>query len=549
MKIPSQTRLIALLSLLVFIFASMGAVYAQDGETDVYQGTISNRADEEFYEVDLQAGEAILIIGEAISGNLDTYVILLAPDGTTLAENDDRDLGVITDSALGYIATESGTYTVIMTRYPEQESSGNYRLEITVGSPQILDQLNELIVRVTLSGPEQTVDTLHFRIHFTMRGDDAVTEDYVDAVVEAVEEFYDIEINQLGWPPPPSDGTIGGDGRYDVYLADIIGGGEGALGYASPETIVGDNPNSPNLVETSAATSYLVLDNDYEGLDYGDSVTAIGLMRTTFAHEFNHAIQFGYDAQEPHGWMYEATATWMETAAAGKDQDATGYVEYAFEYPELCFGTLSDPQDGLLQYGEWTFIQMLSDLYGPTAPADYWSYIARFDEWDSMERFLDERGTTVPEMFAAYRLKNLARDYRLAPNFDTTVWLEEVIDDFGSWTYTGEGVQELGANYFRLTILGAQIRAELDNDGGTLELWAIGVLGNEKLEAYRLNNGGVVDTAPYEDFYLMVFNPNYDNDMDECDYYDYDILVDSANGSTPLTPTYIYPATFFERLN
>src|SRR5690606_28323233 len=121
-----------------------------------------------------------------------------------------------------------------------------------------------------------------------------------------------------------------------------IGSGEGALGYSAPETIIGDNPLTREI-ESRAATSYIAIENDFADVNFENRQTPITLMRATVAHEFHHAIQFGYDADEPHHWVFEATATWMETATMAKDQDATGYVAYAYTYPELCFGTGSDP--------------------------------------------------------------------------------------------------------------------------------------------------------------------------------------------------------------
>lgn len=522
--------------------SGVAAVAAQAG-TQTFTGTINNSQASRFYEFELTQGQAILAVVEATSGTLDTYLILRDPSGNTVAENDDLDLGVITDSALGIVAAQTGTYVLEVTRYPEGNSSGNYSLEVTIGAPAILDRLSELIVRVTLSGPEQVLDTPHFRIHYTTSGADAATSDYVRKVAQAVEDFFEIEINRLGWAVPPSDQSLGGNDLYDVYIIDLVGQNEGSLGYASPETIVGDNPNTPE-VELDAATSYLVIDNDYANTSTSDPT---GLMRTTFAHEFNHAIQFGYDGNETHNWMYESTATWMETAAAGKDQDATGYVEYAYQYPEICFGTTEDPGDGQLQYGDWTFIQMLADLFGTDAIPAYWEYIAQYQGWDSLERLLADHDMTIPEALAAFRLKNLARDYQLAPEFHATVWLENTIDDTGTWTFTGEGIQELGANYYRFDMPPGVYFTGVAGNNNALQVWAVGVLGDEKLEAIPLERGGFFDTTPYSEFYLMVFNPEYNENADNCAYVDYDLVVESAVG-IPATPHYIFPATHFQTL-
>lgn len=528
-----------LLIIVVLCFGSAAGVAAQTN-TQTFTGTINNAQSSRFYDFELAQGQAILAVVEATSGTLDTYLILRDPDGKTIAENDDLDLAVITNSAVGAIAAQAGTYELEVTRYPEGNSSGDYSLEVTIGGEEILERLSELIVRVTLSGPEQTLDTPHFRIHYTTSGDDAATPEFVSKVAQAAEEFYEIQINRLGWAIPPSDQMLGGNDRYDVYITDVIGDGEGSLGYTSPETIVGDNPNTSEI-EQNAATSYLVIDNDYANTDTSDPT---GLMRATFTHEFNHALQFGYDGNETHNWMYESTATWMETASAGKDQDATGYVEYAYQYPEICFGTTSDPGDGQLQYGDWTFIQMLADLFGTDAVPTYWEYIAQYQGWDSLAHLLSDHGMTIPEAMAAYRLKNLARDYQLAPLFHASVWIENTINDTGTWTFTGEGIQELGANYYRFN-MPAGIYFVGASGNSPLEVWAVGVLGDEKLEAIPLERGGFFDTTPYSEVYLMVFNPEFNADPESCDYADYNLVVESAIG-TPVAPYYIFPATYFQ---
>ncbi|MEM7349067.1 MAG: hypothetical protein AAF485_32965, partial [Chloroflexota bacterium] len=127
--------------------------------------------------------------------------------------------------------------------------------------------------RPILSGPMLQFDTPRFRIHYTLSGDDAVAPtdddgsgqpDYVEAVGQAMEEAWQIQIVQLGWPAPPNDQGLGGDNRYDVYLQEMFDGGyaDGGL----PETIVGDNPNTPT-VETRASFSYIGLDNNYDQTD------------------------------------------------------------------------------------------------------------------------------------------------------------------------------------------------------------------------------------------------------------------------------------------
>ena len=538
-----MSRLRYTMIVLLFALLVSGVARAQDQEPETQHltGYLDARVSMKEYTLPLVAGQAVLVLMEATSGDLDPVIYLRNPAGDIVASNDDRSEDSL-DSALGYLVAETGDYSLQVTRYEGSDTSGYYEVTIKIGDESVLEELNTL-TRIQLSGTMETVDTPHFRIHYTFEGDDAIEQAYLDAVVATVEEVWLTEIDRMGWPPPPDDGVIGGDNRYDIYLMDIVGTGEGSLGYTSPESIVGDNPNTSDVIEENAGSSYIAIENDFQNVDGG---TPISLMRATVAHEFHHAIQFGFDLSDPLNWYYEATAAWMETASLTKDEDATGYISYTYEYPELCLGTESDPGEGQLMYGDWTFMQTLIDLYGEDAVEELWSNIANYDSFDALQHTAEAYQSNVHSVVATFRLKNLARDYVLAPEFGATVWLENTITDLGRWSFTGEGIQELGANYFRVDVDHGVYYAGLVNDGGALNLWAVGVT-SEKVEAIPLGRGGNFDSAPYEDLYLMVFNPVYDNDISDCRYYDYEIDLMSAKDDA-IEPVISFPATHFEPL-
>lgn len=524
------------LVLFVLLFAPILAL-AQDqhhtGQIDSVNTTVD-------FPVQLNAGDSVLVMVEATSGDLDTVVRLMDPSGLIVSENDDRSANTL-DSALGHTATVSGTYIVQVSRYAYSDTSGRFALDITVGDESLLSQL-ELISRVQLSGPVQTRDTAHFRIHYTLEGDDATTEALVSALALSVEEIWRIQIDRMGWPPPPSDGARGGNALYDVYMADLFGSGESALGYASPEDMIGDNPDTPHIIE-QGATSYIVIENDFD-IAEAESTTAASLMRTTMSHEFSHAIQFGYAADDLQVY-YEATATWMETAALVKDEDATGYVQYTYKYPELCFGSDSNAAGGLAVYGHWLFIQAMVDRYGESIVQRLWENIATYDGLEALSQTLAEQGSTLEETMASYYVQNLVRDYELAPVFSETVWREDRIDAVGRWSFTGKGVQELAANYFELSVPAGRYYTGLVNDGGLLELYGVGLRDNEA-DMIPLSRGGTVDTSAYDYFYLMVFNP-LAADPSSCVYHEYSIDIVGSK-SEPAAVLKVWDARFFQPL-
>lgn len=540
----SRKLWLSLVACLFFLLSAASVAVAQEGQESVFEGLLDNSTPEMIYPIEMEPGQALLVVSEALSGDLDTVVSLYDSNGRLVLQNDDRSDETL-DSAIGYLSEDGGFYKIVIARYPDSNSSGRYRLRVNIGDESILDELAEL-TRVQLSGPTLIYESPHFRIHYTLEGQDAaLSREFAAAVADTAEEAWEAEVVQMGWPAPPNDGILGGDGRFDIYLKDLLGAGEEALGFAIPDFVIGDNPTTPEI-EVGAAAGYLVVENDFEGEATG-TASPLSLMRATVVHELNHSLQFGLDATDSHNWIYEATATWMETAVAGKDQDATGYVADAFAYPELCFGTVNDPNKGAVQYGEWPFLQLLADDLGLEAVRGYWENVALYDGWESLEQTLAASGQTVPEFVARYRIKNLARDYSLAPLFDATVWLEETITGIGRWTFTGEGIQELGANYFRFNPRSGRYYAGIINDNGLLELWAIGVTA-DTLDAIPLGRGGVVDTTPYSSVYLMVFNPAYDDDMTDCVYQSYEIDVEQSK-SPAAAVLFQFPATHFEALH
>lgn len=524
--------------MIVFGFGA-GLVAAQD---DYYSGKLGSSNPSDDYRFILQAGESVLITAEAVSGDLDTVVKLVDPSGAIVGENDDQNDDSL-DSALGFTASVEGTYVLTVSRYDGVNNGGDYRLHIAVGDDTVLEPLIELTT-LRLSGPQELINTEHFRIHYTLRGDDATTVEYAQAVADTMEEVWHVQIEELGWPAPISDGSMGGSSQIDVYLTNLLGSGSGAMGVSRPGDLYGDNPATV-AIEEYASYGLMELDNDFVEIE-GKEYDPIKLMRTTAAHEFNHLVQFGFDANDPDHWYFEATASWSETNTFPKDQDATGYVDYSYEYPELCLGSTSDPSGGLLMYGEWMFMQSLADAYGRNVIQELWANIAETDGYTPLENTIAAYDETLPQAVARYRLQNVARDYKFATflDDDAILWLEDNINRDGRYAPTSDGVQELGANYYAIDMSGS-VDVSLVGDNGRLELWVLGVHGTEDAEAFRLGRTGTVDTTGYDHTYLMVFNPDYNDSPDDCSYVNYTLRVASGTGTMPTSPDLTFNARYF----
>jgi len=213
-------------------------------------------------------------------------------------------------------------------------------------------------IEMAYTVPEATpYDTPNFRIHYVTSTDDApdLTDansngvaDYVETVGSVFEGVYAKEIADMAYNSPPADGTLGGDNRYDVYLKDI--GAYDVYGWADPEGLT---------ARTRTCYSFIVIDDDYSQAQYGARHAPIEDMQVTAAHEFFHAVQFGYDAKEDIWWM-EATAVWMEDEVYDSINDYLQYLTYWFDNPQLSL----DDTINLHEYGSSIYAKYLSEHKG-----------------------------------------------------------------------------------------------------------------------------------------------------------------------------------------
>ncbi|MBL8545794.1 MAG: PPC domain-containing protein [Hyphomonadaceae bacterium] len=479
-----------------------------------YDGELSDATPQREIQVNLRAGQTLYAVTDVTNGDLDTVLRLNAPDGYPVALNDDRGDGSL-NSAFAYTAAAAGAYTLQIYRFAQSSSSGSYHLALLSVDASVVDRLQALAdTQVELSGPEIVIETPDFRVLYTLEGRDASTPDYARAVADTLQNMLQAQ-TQMGWAPPVRDP----DGRYRAY----VGEANGFMGYTKPVQIMFDNPSTANARETAAARALLVIENDFRGM--GKKAPAESLMRATVTHEFNHMVQFGYDQQEGLRWLYESTASWMETATVGRDQDATDYVADDFAAPERCWTTTERGFD----YAQWTLLQSLADSYGQSIVVRLWENTVRYDGIETMSQTLSAVGTTIPDALQRWRVQNFARAYDLAPQFTRNVRLAGTITRNGVWRTRGH-IQQLGANYVQVRMQGARTFT-LQGDPN-LELVGLG-RRNGQIEVTPLGRGGVFDTNGYEYSALMVFNRAVPATPGACTDVSYSINVTPAAAAMP----------------
>lgn len=251
--------------------------------------------------------------------------------------------------------------------------------------------------------PSRRSCAAHVCVHRVRHGADAATAGWARRTLHVMEQVWRHETGTLGFRSPPSDGRRGGDGRFDVYLADL--GARGLFGYCTPERRV------PG--ERSVASGYCVLDNDFAREQFGTAPRRS--LRVTAAHEFFHAVQFGYDFREDP-WLMESTAVWVEETFADAADDNRRYLRFgALRRPWVPLDTYSNA--GYAQYGNWAFWEFAERRYGPGLVRAVWRRAAALQgaadqsSVGALRAVLDRRSGatgTLRTALSAFAVANLA---------------------------------------------------------------------------------------------------------------------------------------------
>jgi hypothetical protein len=211
-----------------------------------------------------------------------------------------------------------------------------------------------------------------FCVHWVAQGFDAPdlhdtdgdgVPDYVERVLAIADHVHAVENGKLGWREPLGDGALGGShDKTDIYLTDLAG--EAVFGYTATDH---------GRIGTDGAarhrSAYLVLDNDYEPFEFPNTEPGRDL-KVTIAHEYDHVLQYGYDAAavERDRWFAESSAVWMEDQAYNGIDD---YLRYVKSWTKLWRAPLTS--DSIKEYGTAVWNQWLARHYGPAIVRDAWA--------------------------------------------------------------------------------------------------------------------------------------------------------------------------------
>ncbi len=377
--------------------------------------------------------------------------------------------------------------------------------------------------RPILSGEEVILDTEHFRIHYTLSGRDAAAStDFIDEIALALEYSWDVEINQFGWKAPPPDNGIGGDDRYDVYIQGIYETEYGHVDIAS--TTCGIDPFTRH-----GEASFMVLDSQFTHIGSDVIDNPLETMRGTVAHELNHSIQYAYDSNEPYGFLWEATATWMEDEVYDDFNSSDEYSTAVFYSPDTCQlaeGGSDRVEDESHWYGEWLYLRYLSELYGHETIRSIWEYTLEFDNYDAIAAALSDENTSLEETFQGFSIALLTRNFEEGERYPT-VRLEG--SAIANTPFTpDDGVGQMAADYVEILdpehgIIEVQLNAD------TLQGVLVGIKDLEATIYDMPSNQLAVDIGSFDHLYLVVLNLNQAFREYRCENTSYSVTVQSAS--------------------
>jgi hypothetical protein len=206
-----------------------------------------------------------------------------------------------------------------------------------------------------LSGTESTLlsSSGRFRIHYTTSGADAVPSlSWVQSVAQTFEDVAS-SYSTLGWRMAPTSSAA----PYDVYLLDL-----------APQRLYGQTTSSqsiPSAGFSNAYGSFMEIDNNFTDSIYltafGGPFSPTQSLQITAAHEYQHAIQYGYNIFFDI-WFAEATASWHEDELYDGVNQLYNYIPGWFNNSALPLDTAVNVNTGG-GYSRWIFNRYLAERY------------------------------------------------------------------------------------------------------------------------------------------------------------------------------------------
>lgn len=262
----------------------------------------------------------------------------------------------------------------------------------------LLEQTTQKVLAKQLALPayDSTVTSSggHFKIYYFASGTEAPkvsqintwpglssiasTADWARQVAETFEQVYSTYVSSsfnYRLVPLPLNNT---SGTYDIYLQELSV--DRYYGYTT-QPVLSNNTVDPNYAVgqpfSNSFSSYIVIDNDFAESIFTNSVggpySPLQSLQITAAHEYHHAIQFGYNYYFDI-WYAEATSTWMEDELYDSVNQLYDYIPEWFTQSKLSLDIAESITTGG-GYGRWIFNRYLAEKHGTDMIRSVWEKV------------------------------------------------------------------------------------------------------------------------------------------------------------------------------
>jgi hypothetical protein len=343
----------------------------------------------------------------------------------------------------------------------------------------------------------------HVRVHYVTDSDDAVPlddadEDAVPDYVEEVAALAEIaweDLEARGFRPPLTDagvvpGDDGGDGRFDIYLRDLIA----SDGNYVAEECVGDPIH---------CAGFFAMENDLAGFGYPSITEGLSVLTS---HELFHAVQNAYAPDTTFAWS-EGTAVWNEEQTFPEQSDYERLVAAFLARPYRPFDRSGGGFGDAYPYGTALWPTFLDERYGDGTVLRSWEACEEAgpepDFLDAIEAVLAEEGTTLESAWTEFSRWNLFtgeradpdRAYQGGADLDLVATEPDLVG-LGSASTTIEG---LSARYLPVVLAAdqeepARLAVEVD-DGAVAAFFPLdvdGAVAGEEIELARDDDDGLL---------------------------------------------------------
>jgi len=261
-----------------------------------------------------------------------------------------------------------------------------------------------ILTSIVLAAPCMAQPIISTTTHFVINWDDSETsQSWIDTIAQTAENVWTVEINNLNYQVPPMT-SVSPSSNSEKVIITVENRAINDFGETDPV-----NPANIHI------------DNSYSapGWDF----TGVTALQSTLAHEFFHAVQFGYVdnvnnvASSDDLWFFEGTAAWMS------DEVYPANLVY-LKYPLAAPGFLQQPQISLtarntiaLKYGTSLFWKYLVEQQGGSAIQTIFVNIKNQNTFVGTPEILEAVGQTLgdpPPIYFGSNFASLFKKFSLA---------------------------------------------------------------------------------------------------------------------------------------